>query len=1275
MQKVGRLEDADFELQSTTKYIRELQAKESFCWATKSFPITKSTKLAIDRFTKKEKTTIFELTACLVHLLVSRLSGQENVRIGCRTEDVRRYHLGSDHNNLFSGPICGVETSIRERERFKNSIKRLEFGNFAKKYEIGINVLDLNDGTNADLLSPNLTPSFLNFLVGCSSSLEFQPRLHLVYRDDVFTPKRVQVIGEQLVQLFNQIGKNKSLKTQDVSLVAKEHLPILPNPKLRMKNKEYRDLNQMLSGSFAKYSTEPAISWRGKVWTYKDLDLISKNLAMELEKSGAASSRVVAVMGDKSFGLIAAMVAVIKSGSVLLTLDPKLPEVRKLAMLKIAKAGLLVNLVNDTTISQSAGIPTLLVNPENGSVLDRIAKRRKWQHLSKGGSDAAYIFFTSGTTGEPKAILGSHRGLAHFLNWQKSTFRVGPGDKHAQLIGISFDVVLRDIFLPLVSGACSCLPEHLSGEPLLQWMLDESISVIHTVPTLAETWLLFVKKELTLRNLKFVFFAGEPLKDTLIAKWRESISNDCLIANFYGPTETTLAKFCYIVPDLPRVGIQPVGFPQPFTQGLILNKNGRLCGIGEQGEIVIRTRYMSHGYLNGSRSGSKFIQNPLSRINGDRCYRTGDLGSYLPDGAIALSGRRDHQIKISGQRVELGEIEVTFLKSTNVDQAQVIAIGESGTYKLVAFVVPRKGKKLNDRSLQDFLAKTLPGHMVPAHIYEVTSFPLTVNGKVDRSRLSKIYEENESKAGETQTTISFENELQEKVFQIWRKVLGSYTFSLNDNFFRVGGSSFLALTLTALISKTLNVDVRPADVLVAPTFRDLVTAIGQKIQSRQFHLAEVQIPKRQNTGPLSYGQSSDWILENEVQSAQRGTSKYIEFSGRLDIGALDRAFIALLERYPTLRTVFQLTNGHPTQFIKDTPSSILQIFDFSDLSTAEAKSKISESVFKIYHDRFNLVDPGGLVKIIVYLVPGERGVILLRSPHILLDGVSLNIVLKDLGHFYSEMKSDSHGILGPKPEAQLPVTIVQLAHLERRLESAAEYRDRKSYWDAYVGRVKSILSVDRRERDDQLGEIVNASFELAESEVDRVADACEHLSCTRFDLVLALFARQISRFSGQSSSLLKVRHSGRLSHFDAELVGNLTVMVPVMVDCSGSLEGALAGIRQELNAVTEHMPFPLHEVWSELNGLGPDIEVNYLQPNSKLEFNLEGLEIRRCVPLDGFLGAKRCPKGIFLSFNDRKVTLIGNKNFVSQTDIEKIILLIKEELSALVARSAGGLAA
>ena len=263
--------------------------------------------------------------------------------------------------------------------------------------------------------------------------------------------------------------------------------------------------------------------------------------------------------------------------------------------------------------------------------------------------DPAYLFFTSGTTGRPKGVLGSHGAMAHFIAWQGETFNVGPEDRVAHVTGLSFDVVLREIFLPLTRGAVLNVPGRVElNDPLqmTRWLRTEKISLLHTVPTLARVLLDEAEAGLCLADLRAVFFAGEPLTGQLVSCWREIVGAETRIINLYGPTETTLAKCWYEVPVDSLCDNIPVGWPIPESQVLVMAENGSLCDAGRSGEVIIRSHWKSLGYLNAP---SPFIRNPFREDAADTVFRTGDRGRFsTPNGCLELLGRIDDQVKIRG---------------------------------------------------------------------------------------------------------------------------------------------------------------------------------------------------------------------------------------------------------------------------------------------------------------------------------------------------------------------------------------------------------------------------------------------------------------------------------------------------------------------------------------------------------------------------------------------------------------------------------------------------
>lgn len=439
--------------------------------------------------------------------------------------------------------------------------------------------------------------------------------------------------------------------------------------------------------------------------------------------------------------------------------------------------------------------------------------------------DPAYIFFTSGSTGIPKGILGLHKGIDHFIDWQINTFDIGIGDRVAQLTHISFDVLLRDLYLPLASGATICVPSEHESHDVLHWLNSARVTVLHTVPTLATAWLVNgLPKGCALRHLRWVFFSGESLPDTLVRRWREVFPKGGKIVNFYGPTETTMIKSWYPVPQNPVLGNQPLGLPLPQTQVLVMRNASQLCGIGEVGEIVIRTPYRTAGYLNfPDEPKIGFLPNPNTERDNDLLYFTGDRGCYSPDGLLEMHGRIDEQFKVRGIRVEPDEIAQVLLQHEVVHACCVTPYKDKDNqYRIIAYVVIDHSVKLNDAQLRIFAQELLPVALVPSVFQYMAEFPRLPNGKVDRKALpepdlSSIQRE----------YIAPRTVFEVQVADIWKKVLGIDQVGINDNFFDLGGHSLTAAQIVSRVNDTFQLELPLKSIFDTFTLGDLADAISQ----------------------------------------------------------------------------------------------------------------------------------------------------------------------------------------------------------------------------------------------------------------------------------------------------------------------------------------------------------------------------------------------------------------------------------------------------------------
>lgn len=409
--------------------------------------------------------------------------------------------------------------------------------------------------------------------------------------------------------------------------------------------------------------------------TYEELDVKSTQFAGMLKAKKACRNKITGILLNNRIDFILSVVSVLKAGGIFMPLDVNHPEKRLRGMLEVAGADYIIsdkeNLRRALDLSDDGGRVILLDRDE---IPDFAGKSYDFSLYSP--EDPIYIFFTSGTTGKPKAILGKNKSLLHFVNWEADFLHLQEGVRISQLTSPGFDAILRDIFTPLAVGGTVCAP--LSRETILDvnrlgnWIDREEINVVHCTPTLFGNISAGISDD-RYRSLKYVILAGERIIPGALRNWYRVFSDRIQLINMYGPSETTMVKTFYEIKpsDAFRSSI-PIGRPMDGVRLHILDERMKSCEAGAEGEIYLETEYMTYGYYkNASLNKEKFL--PVAAENGDvkYAYRTGDFGRRSKDGFVEYLGRKDRQVKIRGNRIELGEIENILLQYNGIHQCHV----------------------------------------------------------------------------------------------------------------------------------------------------------------------------------------------------------------------------------------------------------------------------------------------------------------------------------------------------------------------------------------------------------------------------------------------------------------------------------------------------------------------------------------------------------------------------------------------------------------------------
>jgi amino acid adenylation domain-containing protein len=649
--------------------------------------------------------------------------------------------------------------------------------------------------------------------------------LNLVYNTDLFTARRMDEFVCQYRDLLAHIAERPDAPIDAWPLLTAEARAVLPDPTAPLSAAWVGAVHDLVSARAQRHPDRIALIDRAGTWTYGELDEAVNHLAAHLIRDGVRKGDRVAIHATRSAAIVWAVLGVLKSGAAFVILDPIYPEARLAEIVRLAEPRTVLRLDGVATAAEAlARFP-----PAEPSI----------DFPEIGPADISSIAFTSGSTGVPKGILQTHGSMSHFIPWHRDVLGYGEDDRHTLLSGLAHDPLHRDMFYSLTLGATLCVPDpDRIGAPgyLAEWMREQRITVTNMTPAMAQL-LTELPEPVLLPDLRCAVLAGDILTRRDVARVRR-LAPQAVCINVYGATESQRALSWYRVEegslsDPAEIGearsrqILPLGRGKDDVQLLILTGSG-LAGIGEIGEIAIRSPHMAHGYLDDPEQTSRrFVANPFTGDPKDRVYLTGDLGRYLPDGAVAAAGRADQQVKIRGFRVEPGEIEAELGRLPGVREAVVVGKPardgalETSEKRLVAYLVLTGANppRLND--LRDALRDRLPAFMVPAVFVPLDRLPVNPNGKVDRRALPDPEDVLPAAAAAQSVHAPPRDEIELRLARIWEDVLETAPVGVTDDFFVIGGHSLLAVRLMARIAHDLGQTLPLAALFQATTIEEL----------------------------------------------------------------------------------------------------------------------------------------------------------------------------------------------------------------------------------------------------------------------------------------------------------------------------------------------------------------------------------------------------------------------------------------------------------------------
>ena len=1037
--------------------------------------------------------------------------------------------------------------------------------------------------------------------------------IHFTYNVHVYGKAFMERLKGHFLQLITKVVEEPSITIPALDYVSeaeKEQLLENFDNSYDIPYPQHATLTALFEEQAAKTPAQTALVFEERSMNYRELNELSNKLAHYLRDTyDTAPDELIGIQLERSEWMVISILGILKSGAAYVPIDPAYPQERIDYILEDCKC--------KTVIDEA------LLN-------SFISRATDYSHQNPDAintaTSLAYVIYTSGSTGKPKGVMIEHRNVVNLIVGQSRRFGITSADRILQFSALSFDASVEQIFMTLYNGATLVVAsDDTRKDPVLMDNLleKEGITHFHATPSYLET--------VAFRHypaLKRVVAGGEKCSEELCARWNGYTK----FYNKYGPTETTVTSLMYSAADGETLSI---GKPVSNTRIYILNDSGMLQAEGIAGEICISGAGVARGYLNQpALTQEKFVPHPF--IAGERMYKTGDLGKWLPDGNIAFIGRKDNQVKIRGYRIEPGEIENALLSHEQIDTAVVITQGNDSTggAVLVAYL---RGREIPDATaLKAYLQQILPAYMVPAYFVQLEVMPLTVNGKVDRKKLPAP---DDLEIAGNVTYTPPRNAIEKQLVAVFREVLKKQLIGIKDDFFALGGDSIKSIQIVSRLRQsgyTLSVrDVMQYPVIeqLAAHVRIATSVIAQETVTGTFGLTPVQAYFFEGNliHPHHYNQS---IL---LQSRERIAEDHLQT-------ALDKIML----HHDALRIVYSKTPSGWTQENKNGDGRcVMEVITAADEQQFTAHCERIQSSFNL--------EEGPLFKALLFHNNGGSR-LLLAAHHLVIDGVSWRILLEDLSQLYRQY-------LSGKP-AVLPLKTHSFKYWQEQLQAYANseaLQQEVLFWSAMAAVATRPLPLDYPDGSNLVKDAASQSFTLDQELTSRLLTQCHKAYKTDInDILLTAFSTATAEVLGMQQVAIHLEGHGR-EEFTTDLditrtVGWFTAMYPVVFDMRYRKD-----IIRQMIAVKE----TLHRIPNKGIGYGilkylvgkdyhihPGITFNYLG-----DFG-EGVNTEEGDRLFEFSGAYH---GRHISKEERRHTILDVSGMVVDGSLRFTITYSKEQ--------------
>jgi len=914
--------------------------------------------------------------------------------------------------------------------------------------------------------------------------------------------------------------------------------------------------------------------------SYRDLNRRANQLAHYLKRKGVGPELVVGLLMERSVEMVVSLLAILKAGGAYLPLDPRHPEKRLRMMLEDAGATLLL------TQGQWSGGPlsdtanVVCLDEERDSIANESNENLP---CATAAENLIYLMYTSGSTGVAKGVAVTHRSVVRLVRGANYV-ELGPEQVLLLLAPMSFDASTFEVWGALLNGARLVVapPGPLSLEEVGRVVRESRVTTLWLTAGLFHQ--MVDERPDDLRGVRQLLAGGDVLSPRHVRTVLEA-SDGGVVVNGYGPTENTTFTACNRLSEAIEVDATvSIGRPISNTQIYILDDALQPVPVGVAGELYTGGDGLARGYLQRPRlTAERFVPNPFSRTGGGRMYRTGDVARYLEDGRIEFAGRMDHQVKVRGYRIEPGEIEAAVTGCAGVRECVVVVREDArGEKLLVAYFVGESEEPLRPGELRASLRERLPDYMIPSVFVLLDELPLTPNGKVDRRALPAPEQTNDRTGDSSQAP---RTPTEEVLAEIFADVLHVTSVGIGENFFELGGHSLLATRVVSQVRTTFGVEVALRTLFEQPT----VAGWSEEIETLLRAESESEVPplvKRESAepAPLSFAQQRLWFLDQfEPGSSAYNMPFALRLTGELHVAAMERALTEVVRRHEVLRTTFSVVDEQPVQVVGEMTPFVLPVVQVGE---HEQVQRVRQLIREEATQPFDL-EHGPLARARLLKLGEQEHVLLFTMHHIVSDGWSMDVLMKEVGALYDAYQ---HGKESPLEE--LSIQYADYAVWQREWLQDEALDRQLEYWRKQLADAPALeLPTDRPRPAVQRFEGATVSFVLDAGLTDGLRDLSRREGATLFITLLAVFQTLLTRYTGQSDVSVGTPVAGRTRAETEALVGFFVNTLVLRVDASGdpTFSELIGRVKDACLGAYAHQDVPFEKLVEELQ---PDREMS-----------------------------------------------------------------------------------